>query len=380
MDVPPEIKTCRGVTAAGTRCTRTANAQGYCFQHSQVPQDVVIDLSDDIHIFDSSNSSSSSQQQQRSSSGNISQSQKSSQQSPSSSDSDQQSQKVSSQQSPNQPPQKSQQPSAPPANSNVLNRCTAISRSTREQCKHHVSFPEESMCANHGGRQKAPLRPLLPQCQAIANLTRQQCTKKVSIVGQSFCPQHFGASKVEQRMIQRQAQAQQAQQAGQIPQQAPPAATAQTSQVPPPLITNDNAAWMMVWVTIITFLVDKHPINCPCIPTARCQTMTMVRWMMSLMSQSVPRTTATMTPQQLVTMLSTPDIVNHPASFWAIKMFELITTDNTVPPNVRPTPHDQQPRPVPSQTATSPTPILFRMASLDSNPSFLQDDNLQSPL
>ena len=76
-----------------------------------------------------------------------------------------------------------------------MHQCEAIAKWSGVQCRKLVSFAGERFCASHGGRQKAPLQPLLSQCAAIANSTRRQCLRHVSIAGETYCPHHGGLSK-----------------------------------------------------------------------------------------------------------------------------------------------------------------------------------------
>ena len=207
------------------------------------------------------------------------------------------------------------------------------------------------MCASHGGRQKRPQAAVLPQCEAIAKQSRQQCSKRVSQQGQKFCPAHGGPLKT-----------------------ATTANTSMHQQNQGNPTTNNSSAWMSVWITIIVFLLDKHPARCSCTPTTRCQTIQIIRWMTGLMMQSIPPQTAQLSPDQLLASIGT---TTNPGSFWAISLFQLITK-GTMPgtPQQAPTP--------PTQPATAgDNSFTFRMPSdIGLFPSSFMDDNnnMQSPL
>jgi hypothetical protein len=72
-----------------------------------------------------------------------------------------------------------------------LPRCTAIAKTTGQQCCKRVSLNGETKCPKHGGKQ-IKLVSTLPMCGAISKSTRQPCQNHVTFAGQKFCSFHGG--------------------------------------------------------------------------------------------------------------------------------------------------------------------------------------------
>jgi hypothetical protein len=127
--------TCRGITKAKTACIRVSNldANSFCHQHTDQVHHVVQPPQRNTSHNDNNSVPSSVPNSVPSSVPNS---------------------------VPNSPPLSSEEVEDD-AEPQVLTQCIAISRSTHARCRHHVSFVGEGYCPSHGGRQKAPLPPLM---------------------------------------------------------------------------------------------------------------------------------------------------------------------------------------------------------------------------
>jgi hypothetical protein len=236
-----------------------------------------------------------------------------------------------------------------------LVRCTAISRSTREQCKHHVSFRNEIYCPSHGGLQIAPLLPLLPQCQAMARITRVRCEKRVSIQGEVNCPAHGGLKKTDLKIQQMQRQA---------------------TQPTRPSVTVD-IPWHAIHAVIIAFLIDDHSVSCNCTPNNRCQALQSISSMLSFMG-TLPLPPASGMPSQ-ETIAEWFQVLGEkptrsPSAFWFLSIFQVIASASVSRPPVPSSRSTAMPqaRAAAGTPVTSPPLFEFRDPSdLDSIPSFL---------
>jgi hypothetical protein len=217
MEGHPQI-TCKGLTANKKLCNRNTNLNlnGYCYQHAAQflpPQDADV-VEAGIH------DGASSEQDHSSSS-----------------------------------------------SSSTLPRCSATSRSTHQQCKHHVSVLGENFCSFHGGKQKSTKLPSLAQCEGVSKRTRNQCLLHVSLAGERFCPAHGGKAKrpsVQKNVLQGGAA---------VAVAASMAAGAGGGRV---------IRWHALLADILTYVLELHPQHCHCSANNRCQSMKVIDWLKNL--------------------------------------------------------------------------------------------------
>ncbi len=154
---------------------------------------------------------------------------------------------------------------APVTTKGDLPRCTAIAKTTGQQCCKRVSLSGETKCPKHGGKQ-IKLVSTLPMCGAISKSTRQPCQNHVSLAGQKYCSFHGGATFRATAAV--------------APQQ-PATFTPSIKQQQPLREEYENPrGWAEIQTQCMRYLMDTHPKSqCQCATTAEpCQGMRIVMW------------------------------------------------------------------------------------------------------
>jgi hypothetical protein len=155
-----------------------------------------------------------------------------------------------------------------------LPRCTAIAKTTGQQCCKRVSLNGETKCPKHGGKQ-IKLVSTLPMCGAISRSTRQPCQNHVTFAGQKFCAFHGGLTFRSAATMA-------------------VAVTPQRQQQPaiftPPLKPQQHnlmreeyenpRGWAEIQAQSMKYLMETHPKSqCKCSTSAEpCQGMKIVMW------------------------------------------------------------------------------------------------------
>lgn len=169
-----------------------------------------------------------------------------------------------------------------------LERCQAISKSTNQQCKHHVSFSGEKFCPTHNGKQKSPKSPQHEQCQAIAHRTKKRCEKRVRNAGDKFCTIH--ASKAS----------------------SAPSSPQQVSSVPPtpPLAAALSTLDLGPFQAALTqHMLNSHQNHGQCTPGTRCKTFRLIQACQEFVKKQSPAHTNMMA--HWVSMLQHMDPPHH---------------------------------------------------------------------
>jgi hypothetical protein len=153
-----------------------------------------------------------------------------------------------------------------------LPRCTAIAKTTGQQCCKRVSLAGEVQCPRHGGRQ-IKLASTLPMCGAISKTSRQMCLNRVSFAGQTRCAVHGGLTFRAATAV------------APSPQQQP---ATFTPSLKPPIVLREEyenpRGWAEIQTQCMRFLMETHPNSqCNCASTASaCQGMKLVMWAQAL--------------------------------------------------------------------------------------------------
>jgi hypothetical protein len=154
-----------------------------------------------------------------------------------------------------------------------LPRCTAIAKTTGQQCCKRVSLNGETKCPKHGGKQ-IKLMSTLPMCGAISRSTRQPCQNHVTFAGQKFCAFHGGLTFRSAATMA----------VAVTPQQQQQPATFTPSIKQPTLVLREEyenpRGWAEIQAQSMKYLMETHPKSqCKCSTSAEpCQGMKIVMW------------------------------------------------------------------------------------------------------
>jgi hypothetical protein len=161
-----------------------------------------------------------------------------------------------------------------------LPRCTAIAKTTGQQCCKRVSFAGETKCPKHGGKQ-IKLVSTLPMCGAISRSTRQPCQNHVTFAGQKFCAFHGGLTFRSAAMAVTPSFAPQQHQQPAIftPSIKPQQQQQQQHNMLREEYENPRG-WAEIQAQSMKYLMETHPKSqCKCSTSAEpCQGMKIVMW------------------------------------------------------------------------------------------------------
>jgi hypothetical protein len=158
-----------------------------------------------------------------------------------------------------------------------LPRCTAIAKTTGQQCCKRVSLNGETKCPKHGGKQ-IKLVSTLPMCGAISRSTRQPCQNHVTFAGQKFCAFHGGLTFRSAATMA----------VAVTPQRQQQPATFTPSIKQPTLVLREEyenpRGWAEIQTQSMKYLMETHPKSqCKCSTSAEpCQGMKIVMWAQAL--------------------------------------------------------------------------------------------------
>jgi hypothetical protein len=162
-----------------------------------------------------------------------------------------------------------------------LPRCTAIAKTTGQQCCKRVSLNGETKCPKHGGKQ-IKLVSTLPMCGAISRSTRQPCQNHVTFAGQKFCAFHGGLTfrSAATMAVAVTPQRQQQQQPATF---TPPLKPQQHNMLREEY--ENPRGWAEIQAQSMKYLMETHPKSqCKCASTAQaCSGMRIVMWAQALL-------------------------------------------------------------------------------------------------